>query len=83
MVDGARSPWCLQEGTCAGQVETRYRWSRLQIWHGAGGRCKREHRYAAGVNEITAVQWRCKDGGRDCSEPEDVCNELEEEIEGL
>ena len=41
--------WCLQEGTCAGQVEARYRWSRLQIWHGAEGRCKREHRYAAGV----------------------------------
>ena len=34
-------------------------------------------------NEITAAQWRCKDGGRDCSELEDVCNELEEEIEGL
>ena len=34
-------------------------------------------------NEITAAQWRCKDGGRDCSELEDVCNELEEETEGL
>ena len=34
-------------------------------------------------NEITAECWQCQDDGRLCSEPEDVCNELEDEIEGL